>query len=56
MIYAQLNLMSYILVLHILHTEEMEGKGLREGPKYTGVKRARIQTPLAIGLQSFKKC
>lgn len=56
MIYAQLNLMSYILVLHILHTEEMEARGLREGPKYTGVRRARIQTPLATGLQSFKKC
>lgn len=56
MIYVQLNLIRYILVLHILHTEEMEGRGLREVPKYTGVRRAWIQTPLATGLQSFKKC
>lgn len=33
MIYVQLNLMSYILVLRILHTEEMVDWGLREGPK-----------------------
>ena len=45
MFYVQLNLTSYILLLCVLHAEEVEDRGLREFPNDTqGVRRAWIQT------------